>query len=121
MTAYDQNLPESGRVDLPSGETVFIGDCGNISDGIQATLCYNDGNRFFPLTARTRRPGDRLIFPFGTKKLKDWLIDRKVPLAKRDSLLLIVAADGEILWIPEVQWLKRNVGEHSVLVTYRKG
>jgi tRNA(Ile)-lysidine synthetase-like protein len=118
---YVRILPESGHLDLPNGETVFIGECGNIPDGIQATLCYNDGNRFFPLTARTRRPGDRLDFPFGTKKLKDWLIDKKVPIAKRDSLLLIVAADGEILWIPELQWLKRNDGEHSVTLTVRKG
>jgi tRNA(Ile)-lysidine synthase len=118
---YERILPESGHLDLPTGETVFIGDCGNIPDGIRATLCYNDGNRFFPLTARTRRKGDRLDFPFGTKKLKDWLIDKKVPLSKRDSLLLIVAADGEILWIPQMQWLKRNVGEHSVVLTVRKG
>jgi tRNA(Ile)-lysidine synthetase-like protein len=118
---YDRILPESGHLDLPTGETVFIGECENIPDGFRATLCYNDGNRFFPLTARTRRPGDRLDFPFGTKKLKDWLIDKKVPIAKRDSLLLIVAADGEILWIPAMQWLKRNVGEHTVTLTVRKG
>jgi tRNA(Ile)-lysidine synthetase-like protein len=118
---YVRILPESGHLDLPTGETVFIGECGNIPDGIRAQLCYNDGNRFFPLSARTRRPGDRLDFPFGTKKLKDWLIDKKVPIAKRDSLLLIVAADGEILWIPEMQWLKRNIGEHSVTLTVRKG
>lgn len=53
---------------------------------------------------RSRRPGDRFQ-PLGlphTKKLKDVLIDRKIPSAVRDRLPLLVF-DGEIVWIPEVE------------------
>ena len=49
---------------------------------------------------RHRRYGDRIsILPSGgSKKLKDYLIDRKIPREKRDDLWL--AADGsEILWV----------------------
>ena len=47
---------------------------------------------------RSRRPGDR-IFPLGApgeKKLKDYLIDKKVPRAQRDKLVLL-ACGGEVL------------------------
>lgn len=49
---------------------------------------------------RHRNPGDRIsILPSGgSKKLKDYLIDRKIPQGERDGLWLL--ADGQdILWI----------------------
>lgn len=52
---------------------------------------------------RNRRPGDRL-HPLGSpgeRKLKDVLIDRKIPRAERDRLPLVVV-DGTIAWVPGV-------------------
>lgn len=52
------------------------------------------------LEFRHRCPGDRIqVHPSGgSKKLKDYLIDRKIPQKERDQLCLI--ADGqEILWV----------------------
>ena len=52
------------------------------------------------LVIRHRQPGDRicLFAGGGSKKLKDYLIDRKIPAQKRDQLWLL--ADGsDILWI----------------------
>lgn len=49
---------------------------------------------------RTRRSGDYLTVTAqgGKKKLKNWLIDEKIPAEKRDSLWLL--ADGShILWV----------------------
>lgn len=49
---------------------------------------------------RTRRPGDRIQVRSGGghKKLKDYLIDSKIPQSQRDSLVLL--ADGkEIIWV----------------------
>ena len=52
------------------------------------------------LSLRNRKPGDRFI-PFGmkgTKKIKDYFIDEKIPKELRDEIPLIV--DGEnILWV----------------------
>lgn len=52
------------------------------------------------LVLRRRRPGDRITIDSAGhhKKLKDYLIDRKIPRHKRDSLWL-VADDREVLWI----------------------
>lgn len=41
------------------------------------------------LTLRYRRAGDRIPFPFGTKKLSDYFIDSKVPRRCRDSVVLL--------------------------------
>lgn len=55
------------------------------------------------LTIRTRREGD-FITPFGMSgkmKLKKYLNDKKVPLHKRDELILL-AKGSEVLWVSQV-------------------
>ena len=66
-------------------------DCDKIRDG---------------LVLRTRRSGDylRVTAKGGKKKLKDYMIDAKIPREERDSILLL--ADG-----PEIWWV----------VGYRRG
>ena len=57
-----------------------------------------------PLTVRPLRAGDR-IRPFGRgteKKVKEILIDRKVPCAERWGRPVVCDAAGAILWIPGV-------------------
>lgn len=53
-----------------------------------------------PLWLRCRRPGDRIrvLGSDGGKKIKDLLIDLKVPLAQRDAIPLIGDAEG-VLWV----------------------
>ena len=54
----------------------------------------------FPLTVRNRQQGDRFQ-PYGmqgTKKIKDFMIDVKVPRDERDRIPMLVCGD-EILWI----------------------
>ncbi|MBP5254091.1 MAG: tRNA lysidine(34) synthetase TilS [Lachnospiraceae bacterium] len=52
---------------------------------------------------RTRAPGDRFSTRRGThRKLKDFLIDRKIPREARDSLLL-AAAGPDVLWVVGVR------------------
>ncbi|WP_075865708.1 tRNA lysidine(34) synthetase TilS [Carboxydothermus islandicus] len=47
---------------------------------------------------RNRRPGDRFTFRGHTKKLKEWLIDQKIPRDIRERLL-IVEVNGQIAWV----------------------
>jgi tRNA(Ile)-lysidine synthetase-like protein len=57
-----------------------------------------------PLEVRPLRVGDR-IRPFGLdseKKVKEILIDRKVPREERWGRAVVCDADGKILWIPGV-------------------
>lgn len=50
------------------------------------------------LFCRTRQKGDSLAIRNGRKKLKDFMIDEKIPREERDSLPLI-ALDSDILWV----------------------
>ncbi|MFW5692103.1 MAG: tRNA lysidine(34) synthetase TilS [Chloroflexota bacterium] len=67
------------------------------------------------LTLRTRLPGDRLA-PSGmgghTRKLKDWLIDRKVPQVLRDGLPLLLVDDEIAVILYGDEWV---VTEHYAI------
>lgn len=73
----------------------------------------------FPLRVRARRAGDR-IRPFGMrgrKKLSDILIDRKVPLHRRDTVPVFEDSGG-IFWVPGIVADERTrieSGQHTVL------
>ncbi|MEC0247132.1 tRNA lysidine(34) synthetase TilS [Paenibacillus chitinolyticus] len=58
-----------------------------------------------PLSVRNRQAGDRLdVFGLnGTKKVKDILMDAKIPPSRRDRLPLLMDAEGRVLWIPGVR------------------
>ncbi len=58
----------------------------------------------FPLILRSRRPGDR-FHPKGapgSRKLKRFLIDERVPRSRRDRLALLCAGP-EILWVAGIR------------------
>ncbi len=58
------------------------------------------GKLTFPLTVRRWKKGDS-FFPLGMKKkkkLSDYFIDRKFPIGKKESILILESA-GEIVWI----------------------
>mgnify|MGYP001061872164 CR=1 FL=1 len=102
---------------LPDGSTLHISITDNLPKitNSQAAVPLELAGKI--ITIRRRRNGDR-FYPYGgvgAKKLKDYFIDKKIPLAERDSKLL-VAAGNNILWIigmrqagwktkPEGKWL----------------
>jgi tRNA(Ile)-lysidine synthase len=74
----------------------------------------------WPLLLRGRLPGDR-IRPEragGGKKLKAWLIDRKVPRERRDDLVVLADAAGNVLALPELGIRSARAG--SLCVTVRR-
>lgn len=70
-------------------------------------LCYNELD--LPLRVRRKQAGDILDFPYGHKKLSRFLIDRKIPVSKRDTLWCVVDAKNRILWIPDL-YLNKTLG-----------
>jgi tRNA(Ile)-lysidine synthase len=54
-----------------------------------------------PLAVRNRRPGDKFrpVGLGGRKKLQDYFIDRKVALARRDRVPLVVDGSNRIVWV----------------------
>ena len=76
---------------LSDGKFEAIFDYGKLREAFGETL---------PLTVRNRQRGDRFQ-PYGmqgTKKIKDFLIDAKVPRYERDSIPLLVCGD-KVLWL----------------------
>jgi tRNA(Ile)-lysidine synthase len=76
----------------------------------------------WPLALRTRRPGDRFRPEGGrgTKKLKSWLIDRKVPREERDGLV-VLAAGSRIVAVPELSAVADGLGASGAGLTVRLG
>lgn len=54
-----------------------------------------------PLKIRNRQPGDRITWEGlnGSKKIKDILIDKKIPRKKRDELIVVTDNNNEVLWL----------------------
>jgi tRNA(Ile)-lysidine synthase len=69
----------------------------------EAPWSWYDADRVrWPLVARLRRPGDRMRprGGGGSRKLSDLLIDAKIPRQARGALPVVVAGDGELLYVP---------------------
>jgi tRNA(Ile)-lysidine synthase len=62
-----------------------------------------------PLWVRKRLPGDSFI-PIGmekNKRLKDLLVDRKVPRASRDLVPIVVDDTGDIVWVGGIEMSRK--------------
>lgn len=59
----------------------------------------------FPLAIRCRQPGDKMkvMGLNGSKKVKDILIDEKVPPSVRSMIPMVCDGSGNIIWIPGVR------------------
>ena len=95
----DNNFPELNAVmvativEAPSRKTSYV-----LDGKFQAVFDVDQIQ--MPLKIRSRRAGDRFQ-PFGmkgTKKVKDFFIDAKVPQRMRQSIPILVTGD-EILWV----------------------
>jgi tRNA(Ile)-lysidine synthase len=107
-----------GPLDLPVPGRVTV-QCAGLSIAAEGITCPAEGQGALisragprevflsldalelPLAVRSRRPGDR-FHPLGApgeRRLKEFLIDRKVPLHERDRTPLVVDAAGRIAWI----------------------
>jgi len=89
------NIQSREAPTLPDGKFEAVFDYEKLKE-----MFANPSLDTLPLTVRNRRRGDRFR-PYGmqgTKKLKDFLMDAKVPRYERDSVPLLVCGD-EMLWI----------------------
>jgi tRNA(Ile)-lysidine synthase len=65
-------------------------------------VCFDADAIRWPLTARARRPGDRMRprGGRGSRKLSDLLIDAKIARNARAGLPVLLTADGVVLYVP---------------------
>jgi len=88
-----------GIFPLPDGGELEVALVAEPLGESRRAVEFNAARVAFPLTLRTPRPGDRFR-PSGlggSKKLKDFLIDAKMPREQRRQLALVEG--GEILWV----------------------
>lgn len=76
-----------------------------------------------PLYVRNRRVGDKIILKkvLGHQKIKDIFIDSKIPLSKRNSWPIVVDANDNIIWIPNIKKSKFCVKKdenYDIIIKY---
>ena len=110
---YRWNRPARGGGDVEAGPSVsfFWEESGRTASGRIRKMAGGERQAAFdadmlplPFSVRRLRAGDR-IRPFGLgadKKVKEVLIDRKVPREERWGRPVVCDSRGEILWIPGV-------------------
>ena len=95
ITAELGHVESLGTLALPDGKFEAIFDYDKLRK-----VFAEPSSETVPLTVRNRQQGDRFQ-PYGmrgTKKIKDFFIDAKVPRCERDSIPLLVCSN-EILWV----------------------
>ena len=72
---------------------------GGVDEAQQAYITLEAEEAF---EVRGWQPGDRFrpIGAPGRKKLKDWFIDRRISVAERKRLPLVLSIAGEVIWVP---------------------
>lgn len=94
-------ITEVGEYSISQDRTyVFSYEKCSIKSSDYIELCYND--EVFPLYLRNRENGDKMKLQVGTKKVKDILIDQKIPTPIRENLILLASRD-KVLWIPTIK------------------
>ncbi len=73
--------------------------------GACAEAVFDAGQLKFPLTLRSRLPGDtmKVMGLNGSKKVKDIFIDAKIPPSVRSRIPVLVDGSGNMIWIPGVR------------------
>ncbi|HAI20958.1 MAG TPA: tRNA lysidine(34) synthetase TilS [Clostridiales bacterium UBA8153] len=99
----ERSLPVPGRLELGDGRAIEA----RLHHEVPAVLAAGTGVAYVdfeqvtgPLRVRSRQPGDRFqpLGMSGSKKLTDYLIDQKVPLAERRRVPVVVC-DAGVVWL----------------------
>ena len=102
-TEYAVHLPNGARLsrsavimDSQLRDLIFS---GAIDPNFEAYLSLNHD---ISLQVRGWLPGDRFkpMGAPGSKKLKDWFIDRQIPKMERNQLPVVTMAERNIVWVP---------------------
>jgi tRNA(Ile)-lysidine synthase len=71
-------------------------------DGVEGEASFDADELSMPLELRARAPGDRIRLQAGSRKVKKVLLEHRIPSARRDAVPVLVDAEGEVLWIPDI-------------------
>lgn len=81
-----------GTYEINDKLTLIVSEKCNNSLTNKEEIWYNSND--FPIIVRSRKPGDKIDLGFGVKKVKDILINKKIPLKKRNNILILDKANN---------------------------
>ena len=112
----------SPGVIAPWGSDQITCHFGSHAASANAALYLSPEGIRFPLTIRTRQPGDRICLPGGTKKLSDWMIDQKIPAGLRNQLPVLVQDQEVLAVLPYVVAApyRTKPGSTSLILTVKR-
>lgn len=125
-TDYEMVLPLDTKTVLPTNSTIDVRE-NKVDEKTEKScinkvhLCYNEIE--LPLKVRTRRPGDRiqLMNGYGSKKVKEIMIESKIPKFLRDTWPIITDSNDQIIWVPLLKksaLCRQQVKGHVITIDY---
>lgn len=108
---------------LDNGYTIEIVEKSDDTSNYTTRLYSKDIS--LPLKVRSRHAGDRIQIKNmeGSKKVKNVMIDDKVPPSLRDTYPIVVDNDDNILWLPGLRKSKFDSelsGKYDIILRYTK-
>ena len=116
-----EGIPD--KIVLPNGAILSITYSNErpvIKEDIHTYIC-SFKELAFPLVVRTRKPGDRMQIRGmdGSKKIKNILIDDKIPRMQRKNVFLLEDNNKEIFWLIGIRKGKKYMKEEGPYVLFR--
>jgi tRNA(Ile)-lysidine synthase len=77
----------------------------------------------YPVRVRAWRPGDRMHFDFGSKKLKKIFGEARVPVRARGSVPVLLDSANRVLWVPGLarsRWAPPAGGESGITICVKE-
>ncbi len=112
----------SSYVKLPNGHSLEqVSSCDETTNAVTR---LSSKEVTLPLYVRTRRVGDKMTLKgkTGHKKVKDILMDAKIPRAQRELWPVVVDAKGEIVFLPNLkksQFDKKKTENYDIILKYQ--
>lgn len=94
------NIELTNYVELPNGKHLeMLEECATNGNDI---CRLSSSDIVLPLHVRTRKDGDKMSLKgtIGHKKIKDILIDAKIPMKDREKWPIVVDSTDTIVWLP---------------------
>ncbi len=95
---YEIVIKEYGTYILPNNDEILFTKNLQNDNTNYINICYNKIMEL-PIIVRSRRQGDQINFDYGTKSVKKLLIEKKIPLNKRDSIPIVTDSKDNIIGI----------------------
>ncbi len=112
----------SSYVQLPNGHILEqLETCDETSNNVTR---ISSKEVKLPLVVRTRKIGDKMALKGqnGHRKVKDILIDKKIPIAERELWPIVVDATGEIVFLPGLKkskFDKKKSESYDIILRYQ--